>query len=387
MLPGLASAAFIEWRYYAVLSDAFHGIVGLALVNPDLRFPAIAEGGLLLIVAGVLDRPPLSAPGGAAALAEPAELCWMHLFRTADCRFDHPGPGGLQAGDADCCIELRQSSASEAEIRIDSGLGLSLSLSHRGLGGSAIPPQLDPALDGLLGRVAGSHWQVGCPSPVAACTGELILGAGLVEGLPRVPGVGDSFASPALRARLTDGEGHFRWQGASGYYEHSFGVRPLPLHGWDFLFVPDAAGCRSLVMQTYRGSDILSYVDCCWEDAGRWRRQRFSVDASSLRWAEVCFDPVLGVTRPTRRVIEARAGGLRLTVDNRVLHRIPLLRPRRAVVRHFFISEEIGVADWRLSDADGRVLVEAQGQPCGGELAHRRLRVPAAASDQEVQVA
>ena len=63
-LPGLASACFIEWRYFAVLSPAFHGIAGLALVNPDCRFPSVAEGGLLLIVAGVVDRPRL--PSSAA---------------------------------------------------------------------------------------------------------------------------------------------------------------------------------------------------------------------------------------------------------------------------------------------------------------------------------
>ena len=33
-LPALWSASFIEWRYYAVLSDGFQGIVGMALVNP-----------------------------------------------------------------------------------------------------------------------------------------------------------------------------------------------------------------------------------------------------------------------------------------------------------------------------------------------------------------
>jgi hypothetical protein len=238
----------------------------------------------------------------------------------------------------------------------------------------------------VLGRVAGSHWQVGCPSPVALCDGELTLTSGFLAGLPTAPGGGDSFASKALRSRIGSGDGRFRWQRASGYYEHSLGVRPLPLHGWDFLFVPDAAARRSLVMQTYPGSRDLCYVDCCWEEDGRWRRQRFTVAGSALRWAETCDDPVLGVTRPTRRVIEAEAGGLRLRVDNRILHRIPLLRPRRAVVRHFFISEEIGVADWQLCDTDGRVLVDAQAQPCGGELAHRRLRVPVAATDTAAPV-
>ena len=377
LLAGLASTAYIEWRYYAVLSDAFHGIVGLALVNPDHHFMSIAEVGLLVIVAGVLDRPrPASAPLVSSNLAAPAEPCWMHLFRTADCRFDSPGPSGLQAGDARCRVELRQLSPSEAEVQIATGLGLDLSLSHRGLPGSAIPAEPDARLDGLLGRLIGSQWQVQCPSPVALCDGRLTLTPRFVNDLPTMPGVSDSFASPALRQRVVHDDADFRWHGASGYYEHSFGVRPLPLHGWDFLFVPDAVAGQSLVMQTYRGSKRLSYVDCCWSDAGQWRRRRFAVDASTLRWADTCYDPVLGATRPTRRVIEAEADGLRLKVDNRVLCRIPLMRPWRAAVRHFFISEEIGIADWQLTDGYDRVLVQARARPCGGELAHRRLRAP-----------
>jgi hypothetical protein len=388
VLSGLASAAFIEWRYYAVLSDAFHGFVGLALVNPDHRFATLAEGGLLLLVAGVLDRPAFaSSTAASAALDGPAELCWMHLFSTADCRFDHPGPGGLQAGDSRCCVELRQSSPSEAELRVDAGLGLGLSLRQQGLPGSAIPAEDDVRLDGLLGRLIGSQWCVQCPAPVAFCDGELTLTSRFLNDLPASPGVGDSFASSALRERIAGGQSSFCWQGASGYYEHSFGVRPLPLHGWDFLFVPDAVGRRSLVMQTYRGSDRLNYVDCCWVDRGQWRRDRLAVDASQLRWAETCYDPVLGVVRPTRRVIETEADGLCLRVDNRILHRVPLLRPWRAAVRHFFISEEIGIADWRLTDAHGRVLVEARAQPCGGELAHRRLRTPRAKDARPAPVA
>ncbi|MCF8016863.1 MAG: hypothetical protein K9L65_14465 [Chromatiaceae bacterium] len=80
-LHGLARASFVELRYFAVLSPAFHGIVGLALVNPERRFQRIAEGGLLLIIAGVVDRPRLPSsvaaanPSGPLLAAETAELC------------------------------------------------------------------------------------------------------------------------------------------------------------------------------------------------------------------------------------------------------------------------------------------------------------------------
>jgi hypothetical protein len=87
---------------------------------------------------------------------------------------------------------------------------------------------------------------------------------------------------------------------------------------------------------------------------------------------------VLGVWRPVTRQIKAQAEGLRLTLHNRVLHRLPLLRRHKLAVRHFFISEEIGLADWTLSDNAGRVLAAAEGQRCGGELAHFRRRAPRA---------
>jgi hypothetical protein len=169
-----------------------------------------------------------------------------------------------------------------------------------------------------------------------------------------------------------------RWDGANGYAEHSVGVRPLPLQGWDFLFVPSLDAGASLVLQTYRGSRALRYLEACWLDQGVPRHHRFQASRFRLDWAESAFDPILGVRRPLRRTITASDAGLRLRLDSRVLHRIPLLRPHRLAVRHFFISEEIGVADWRLSDRSGRVLAEVSQQPCGGELAHVRWRTPQA---------
>ncbi|MCF7997193.1 MAG: hypothetical protein K9L88_20560 [Chromatiaceae bacterium] len=386
-LHGLARASFVELRYFAVLSPAFHGIVGLALVNPERRFQRIAEGGLLLIIAGVVDRPRLPISVAAANASGPllgdetAELCWMHLFAPEACAFDPSGPDSprvsLRAGDADCCLELRQASAAEASLVVESGQGLKLRLSHLGVQGAALPNALDTRLDGWLGRALGAHWQVQCPSPMAWSDGELMLEPGLLDGCAEAPGgINPCYASAALRARVASGEQVLTWQAASGYAEHSFGIRPLPLQGWDFLFVPKPETSEALVLQTYRGSQALRYVEVCWLQDGALRQWRFPAESLRLDWSERVYDPVLGVQRPLRRRIEAAAGGLRLSLDNRVLHRMPLLRRRRLAVRHFFISEEIGIADWRLSDDSGRVLVEVQGQPCGGELAHRRYRVP-----------
>jgi hypothetical protein len=360
----MASASFVEWRYFAVLSPAFHGMVGLALVNPERRLPWIAEGGLLLLIAGVLDGD--------------AELCWMHLFALADCQFDQPDPGALEAQDQDCQLSLRQPSAAHAELEVRTTTGLALRLTHRGLDGAACAPARATGLDAPLSWLLGNHWHVDCPSPVAWCRGTLQLTRQTLNELAEAPGgAADSYATTALRAKITaDSPVLFHWQDASGYAEHSFGVRPLPLHGWDFLFVPDARTGSAVVLQTYARSRTLRYLDVLWRQDQQPRWHRFSADELELDWPDKMFDPVLGVVRPLRRRIHARSRELRLVLDSRVLRQIPLLRRHRLAVRHFFISEEIGLADWRLEDARGHCLAEVRGQPCGGELAHARWRAP-----------
>lgn len=387
-LGRLTAASFIEWRYYAVLSPAFHGIVGLALVNPENRLRTVAEGGLLLIVAGVLDGPALppraaSLSGAAPAGVAPAALCWMHLFPMDACRLDARGPGSLTAGDSTCCIALRHLGPAAADLEIASGSGLQLRLGHVGLAGTAIPPETGNDFAGLfgtgyLGAPWGAHWTVDCPAPVAVADGSLRIDGKFLKPLAEAPGSTHGYATPALRERVAAGQGHWQWQRAAGYYEHSFGVRPLPLHGWDFLFAPDAQTGQSVVLQTYRGSRALRYLDVCWRADGAARRQRFGADALRLDWTERTRDPVLGVWRPLARRIEAEADGLKLSLHNRVLYRLPLLRRHKLAVRHFFINEEIGVADWTLRDSTGRALAGAEGQRCGGELAHFRLRAPRA---------
>ncbi|WP_058554228.1 hypothetical protein [Thiohalocapsa sp. ML1] len=384
-LGPLKAASFIEWRYYAILAPAFHGIVGLALVNPERRFGLVAEGGLLLIIAGLLDRPELPADAAAPAPSlmapGPASLCWMHLFPTRTCSFDTPTPGSVRAGADGCCFALEHDDAASVRIEIEAGAGLHLRLTHEGLAGVALPPARGRDLTGPFGSKAfGAHWTVDCPAPVARSEGSLTLGGGLLADLAAAPGGPPGYATAALRRQVGAGTSQWTWAGASGYYEHSFGVRPLPLHGWDFLFVPDAASGSAAVLQTYRGSRALRYLDVCWRQDGRAHQHRFAADDLTLTWPEQVQDPVLGVRRPRVRRIAAADADYRLTLTNRVLHRLPLLRRQKLAVRHFFISEEIGIADWTLTDAAGRVLVAARGLPCGGELAHFRLRAPRVAA-------
>jgi hypothetical protein len=371
-LGALRAASFIEWRYYAVLSSQFHGIVGLALVNPRDHYRAVAESGLLVIIAGTLGAEAAGTPDAA-----PMRLCWMHLFPTSACAFDVPASGGLTAGDADCCIALTHSGPAAASIQIEAGAGLRLSLEHTGLPGAALPRVDGRDLDGIAGaRLFKPFWNVDCPSPVASTTGVIELTPGFLDGLPTRAGAEPGFVTPALVEVVRREGGHFGWTESSGYYEHSWGVRPLPLHGWDFLFVPDAERGQSVVLQTYRGSRALRYAEVCWRDGDALRRHRFAADRLRLSWSDALDDPLLGVRRPLGRRIEARGDGLQLELTSRLTAQVPLLRRRKLAVRHFFISEEMGVADWRLTDSQGRTLAEASGQRCGGEIAHLRVRSP-----------
>lgn len=337
----------------------------------------VAESGLLLIIAGVFDRTGSEdTPAKNSRTATLQELCWMHLFPVATCRFDgddqpHPEPEGLSAEHEGHRLCLRQPTPARAELQLESSSGFRLQMMHAGLDGSTIEPM--PGDD--FARLPGSHWLVHCPSPVAVTSGELCIDPAAAELLaPAAKPTETRRASPALLKRIRAGDAKFHWQDANGYYEHSFGINPLPLFGWDFLFVPDAGRGQAVVMQTYRGSSQLRYVEVCWRDADQPRYHRFDAAQISLDWTKREFDPVLGADRPLCRVIRAEAGGLRLHVENRVLHRIPLLRPRRLAVRHFFISEEIGVADWTLSNDQDSIIAKARNQPCGSELAHFRWR-------------
>ncbi|MEY4065681.1 MAG: hypothetical protein RIR26_1889, partial [Pseudomonadota bacterium] len=79
------SAAFIEWRYFSIISPEFHGICGFSLFNPEHHFPQFAEGGLIAIVAGALqgavDRLSREAQHRAGEEIERVqEFCFMHVF-------------------------------------------------------------------------------------------------------------------------------------------------------------------------------------------------------------------------------------------------------------------------------------------------------------------
>jgi hypothetical protein len=360
----LLPAAFVEWRYYSVLAPAFHGIVGAALFNPFARFAELADGGLLLIVAGVFDAPNQpDALARAAARGELAEICWMHLFPLTTLRFEG---GTLAAAHADAELRIVHSTLQDAALSIVAD-GLTLHLRHSGLPGSA----LDPVFADDLRRTPGAHWVVANPSPMAHVGGELRLARPFVAAL--VGQHGSSFASPALLDRLNGDQHVAPLANENGYYEHSWGINPLPLHGWDFLFAPNVARRQGLVLQTYTRSDRLRYLELFWHQEGTPRYARFGADQLQLTWPRQQLHPRIGAHVPLARTIQASQGGLRLHVENAIPHQIPLLRPDKALTRHFFISEQIGFVRWRLTDDAGRVVAESDYIPAGGEVAYGRL--------------
>jgi hypothetical protein len=206
------------------------------------------------------------------------------------------------------------------------------------------------------------------PAPIASTSGEIELTPGFVAQLPA------GAASAALRQTVASAPYRLHWQHSSGYYEHSFGLQPLPLHSWDFLFAPDARQQQGLVLQTYGRSRDLRYIDLFWLEDGVQRTTRFGADQLTLTWHDVRMVPEIGVALPGRRTITAKKEGLRLEVDNQITHQIPLLRPEKLAVRHFFISEQIGFCSWQLTSSSGRTLAAAHHLPAGGEIAHARWR-------------
>ncbi|NDJ51601.1 MAG: hypothetical protein GYB68_00785 [Chloroflexi bacterium] len=374
LMRPLLPALYIEWRYYSVISKAFHGIVGLALVNPHNRFAAIAESGVLVILVGVINSPRDSA-NFVAQLGTPQhrEICWMHMFPTASCAFDDPQEGSLAAHHEGVSLRIDHPSTQKAIIKLGSESGLAVDLTHSGVLGSEIPP----ALAEDLRRVPAAHWTVYCPSPLAESTGSITLSSEFAKEITSSP---DALNPNSISGSLVDdigsGDLTLEWQQASGYYEHSFGINPLPLHGWDFLFAPDFARKQSIVLQTYPRSQQLRFLEVLWSQDDQLRYARFDAQHLKLDWAESALDPLIGVKLPTKRVIRAKQYGLRIEVENRIVYQIPLLRPHKLAVRHFFISEQIAFTDWQLSDQNGHILAQATDHPSGGELAHVRLRTP-----------
>jgi hypothetical protein len=372
-LRPLLTAAFVEWRYYSVISAAFHGIVCMAMFNPLGGFRRVAEGGLLLLVAGVFNSPrQADLMRQAEAHQQVRQLCWMHLFPLTSLHFTGPHTARLQARHDGIQLCAEQYSPQHAYLELCHPDGLELRFQHRGLEHTAIVPHTTDDFR----RVPGAHWTVYNPSPIALTSGELTCTLPFLQHIAQQQSdTSINRVSAQLLANATNGY-HTRWHDASGYYEHSFGINPLPLHGWDFLFVPDAARGQGLVLQTYVRSQSLRYIEMLWREAGKQCYTRFTADQFQLSWHDCAVDPAIGVPLPRKRTLRAHKPGLHLEVENNIPYQIAFLRTEKLAVRHFFIVEHIGFCSWQLTDDTGRILAEAYDQPAGGEIAHARLTAP-----------
>lgn len=369
LIPG----SFIEWRYFAVLSPSFHGIVGAALFNPFGLFGRLGESGLLLILAGVFE-----APESVAAFQEARqqgtlqELCWMHMFPTETLHFSQEHTV-LEATHEGIALHMEQETPNQGLVRFSTPDGIRVNLRQAGVAGT----QIAPCFADDMQRVPAAHWIVHTASPVAHISGEIDFARGSLSHVPprNAPRYPDFVSSPLAR-KVEQQRTTVVLENDSGYYEHSYGINPLPLHGWDFMFVPDAAVGQSLVLQTYLRSTTLRFVEVVWrggKEGDKLCYTRFGAETLSLRWQRSTVHPEIKATVPLKRTLNAHNANFYLEVENTIAHHIPFLRPRSLVVRNFFMGEELSFTTWRLRDASGRVLTEAADQRSGGEIAYPRL--------------
>lgn len=358
----LLPSCFIEWRYYAILTPEFHGILGLSFFNPKGQFESVAEGGLIAIFAGNVRH-------GKDA------LCWQHVFPLESLRFGGEKCDTLEGQHNGITLKVHQCARNAARVELG-GIGVpDLNFEHVGLHEAALFPFVAEDLK----RVPGAHWIVHCPSPVAKAKGHFRVSANVMTSLgARSACTYPNFASDGLLAAAQKGQGLEASFEGSGYYEHSFGLNPLPLHGWDFMFAPDYESGSGLVMQTYLRSNDMHFIEVIWTENGVRKYTRFRKGDFNLDWAHTVWHPDIHAKVPMERHIVGSRGGYTLEIFNHVDDQLPFLRRRKLLVRHFFISEETGRTRWVLRNAQGEVVAGSrpEGVLSGGEVAHPRVFTP-----------
>jgi hypothetical protein len=262
-------------------------------------------------------------------------------------------------------FELINSHDGKSEVTISGDQGPSLHLQVEPVDNAGLPPVTGRDVS----RFPGAHWTVHNVAPMARTSGIVSFGNDLLSRLPTKIGAPTGFVS--CRESFSQ---PLSLEGA-GYYEHSFGVNPMPFHGWDFCFVPNPFEGNSLVMQTYRNSKKLKYVDVHWTESGKIRHMHFDAASIDVVWQKSVRSSDMKVIVPEERLIKATSNGYTLEVKNSVSRRIPFLRQEKFFVRHYYISEEIGKTSWTLRAPGGAVLCDVVDRPSGGETAARRVFV------------
>ncbi|NBO37977.1 hypothetical protein EBU99_05280 [bacterium] len=370
------SATFIEWRYFSILSREFHGICGFSLFNPENHFPQLSEGGLIAIISGALQDGVATlsrarAANPAEAVERVQEFCFMHMFPMETVIFHGPNRQNVSASHNGVELKIDMLNSQTAEIQIEMEGGLSLRFHHQAVAGC---PVLAPVTATDFRTLPGAHWTIFNPSPVASVNGSLVIRPGLLQLSERSPGVHNpNFISLPLAERLYNGYVKVQVESGAGYYEHSYGMNPMPLHGWDFLFVPSPESKSGLVLQTYKGSAAASYLEVLWaQPDSTWKTLHIPLSACQVEWSETSWHPVLRVHVPRKRIVRANYAGYKIEIVNCILGEIPFVRAHSPVVRHFFISEELSSTSWSVVDEQGRTCVQVKDALSGGETARGR---------------
>jgi hypothetical protein len=381
-----SKSCYIEWRYFGLLSPEFQGIFGVSFFNTGEQFHSLAEGGLICIFAGTTSQ-------------KKEHICWQHVFPMHSVQFLGSENEGLFANAPGIRLRMEQISFQDAFVELSGPRAPNVSFNLTGIPALSFP--IVTAED--FRRVPGAHWIVNNASPVAKVKGKWHIPRTCAELLGRRE-------SKQYPNYLSDGFLNKQDTGCldgSGYYEHSFGLNPMPLNGWDFLFSPclvskpeglsdspqgssqaypqsshpnrGESGPSSFVMQTYPRSRDLRYLEVAWLQDNSPFHLRFGENEFEMKWKDFYFHPHIKANVPTHRSIWGSKNGFTIEVENRIDEILPFLRQNSFFVRHFFIAEEISSTKWTLRDPSGRAVAGTNGvfENSGGEVAYPRIFTPA----------
>ena len=338
----LTQASFIEWKYYAFLNPSFHGIVGLSLYNPDQRFSRLAEGGLLVVVAGQ------------AGDNHPHPFVVMRLLPTA--ALEGLDGAQLRARHKGLDLDLFDDTREErSTIRLEIAGELSLLATV-----SNTSPPLDPLVARSKSPLPLGHWVVHNRVPAGRSSGSLQMTPASSTG------------RPAITAR---------WEESSAYFEHSWGLHPLPWQGWDFMFAagkasqPDETPEAWAALQSYKDMPDLKRLDLGWTDASTAAQHAssFRCDELNITWPEQDYDVPLAAWVPRRRVLSGRNQDYQVRLENIIDTTLRFLRPETFAVRCFFIAEQLGRVRWTLTSHSGQLVAQSPWMRAGGEVAYARF--------------
>jgi hypothetical protein len=337
----LLKASFIEWKYSAFLNEAFHGIVGLSLYNPEQRLSGLAEGGLLAVVAGQAGR------------QEKRPFVWMHLFQLSEVSGLVGSKLKARSGNIELVVDdddrknlVHIRLCAPDKVQVDATLQGPMDSTPYHAATETCPLPL-------------SHWCVHNRMPRATSSGALELFSGLSPGHPHIKA---------------------QWHERPSYFEHAWGLHPLPFQGWDFMFAPganDAPQQPWAVLQSYHHMPGIKRLDLGWTDpqTGSHLETAFTREQLTILWQDPIYVPDIGAWLPKQRLIRAQNSSFSVELRNTIPENLHFIRKNKAAVRCFFIAEQLGQASWTLKDKDNQPILEARDILAGGEVAHARLQV------------